>query len=104
LDEVADMLRFLQKGGEPALHDLLFPQALIDARRVGLGPVGQMGERGEDALELLEMCVIVSPPRRELFESVAEDPWIGVRSDGQAGAGAAQDEGAVGKLELKLPR
>ncbi len=82
LDEVTNLLRLLKQGGKPALHHLLLPQALVDARRVRVGPVGQMGERGENALELLEMRVVVPHPGRELLDPIGEDPGIGVRGDG----------------------
>jgi hypothetical protein len=65
---------------------------------------GRWASAVRNALEFLEMCVVVPHPSRQFFEATGENTRIGIRSDGQAGARAAQDEGAVGELELQLPR
>src|SRR6266567_7847390 len=104
VDKVANMLRLLEEGGQPALHHFLLPESLLDAGGVGVDTVGQMGQRREDALELLEVSIVVAGPGHEIVESMREDSRKSVGSDGKAGARVAQDEGAVGELELKLPR
>ncbi len=104
VDEVANMLRLLEEGGESALHHFLLPESLLDAGGLGVDTVGQMGQRRENALELLEVSIIVADPGHEIVESMREDSSIGIGSYGQAGARAPQDEGALGEPELKLPR
>src|SRR6266508_4100687 len=59
--------------GQAPSDDLLFPHALADPVRRRLRDGGQVAERGDDALVLLKLRLVLADCAREMVETVAQD-------------------------------
>ena len=71
--------RFLATPLQTAFHNLLFPRALGDFFRIGLGPPGQIFQRSQNALKLtVKLFVFVFG---EIFQRHLENKTIGAGRD-----------------------
>src|SRR5262249_39566437 len=101
LDEGADRGRLGQERRQAPLQDLLFPMALLAARRVLLRPRRQMPEPRDDAAQLEEMRVLGAQRLLQVLEMPLENGHVGTGRDGQDRVVVTNGEGAGPVLELK---